>query len=157
MEIRNIIRNRRQELGLTMKELADACGVSEGTISRWESGHINDIKRGKISLLSKILEIPPEVIMGWETDADRFQKTADKFNKSHTYILTGKDELHIQDYMKLNNDMKKRISAYTKALLQAQSAEEDVLLAAHARTDIDATPEEVKEDIDMVKAMKDED
>ena len=46
MEVKDIIRQRRIELNMTMRELADAVGVSEGTISRWE--------------------ITPGVIMGWE-------------------------------------------------------------------------------------------
>lgn len=45
MEVKDIITNRRTELGLTMKELADMVGVSEGTISRWESGEIENMRR----------------------------------------------------------------------------------------------------------------
>ena len=37
MEIRDILRNRRLEMHLTLKQIADAVGVSEGTVSRWES------------------------------------------------------------------------------------------------------------------------
>lgn len=39
-DIKKIIKNRREELGLTIKQIADAVGVSEGTVSRWESGNI---------------------------------------------------------------------------------------------------------------------
>lgn len=35
-EIRDVLRNRRLELHLTMKQIADAVGVSEGTVSRWD-------------------------------------------------------------------------------------------------------------------------
>lgn len=66
MEVKDIIRNRRIEMGLTMKELADKIGVSEGTISRWESGDIANMRRDKISLLSKALNLSPSVIMEWE-------------------------------------------------------------------------------------------
>lgn len=65
MEVKDIIRNRRAELGLTMKQLADKIGVSEGTISRWESGEIANMKRDKIVLLAEALMISPAVIMGW--------------------------------------------------------------------------------------------
>lgn len=66
MEIKDIIRNRRLELGLTMKELASRIGVSEGTISRWESGGISNMKRDKVALLSQVLGIPIDQLMGWE-------------------------------------------------------------------------------------------
>ena len=65
MEVKDIIRNRRAELGLTMKQLADKIGVSEGTISRWESGEIANMKRDKIVLLAEALMISPAMIMGW--------------------------------------------------------------------------------------------
>lgn len=66
MEVKDIIRNRRIELDLTMKDVAEKVGVSEGTISRWESGNISNMRRDKIVLLAKALKIKPDVIMGWE-------------------------------------------------------------------------------------------
>lgn len=66
MGIKETIYNRRNELGLTMKQLADAVGVSEGTISRWESGDIANMRRDKIKALADALDISPGVIMGWE-------------------------------------------------------------------------------------------
>lgn len=64
MNISNLIKNRRLELGLTMKEIANYVGVSEGTISRWESGEIKNMKRNKIAKLSQILKISPLDLMG---------------------------------------------------------------------------------------------
>lgn len=40
-EIKDVIKNRRTELGLTIDELASKVGVSGATVSRWESGEIN--------------------------------------------------------------------------------------------------------------------
>lgn len=54
-DIKEIIKNRRIELGLTLKEVATAVGVSEGTVSRWESGNITNMKRNKIAALAKTL------------------------------------------------------------------------------------------------------
>ena len=70
MEIKDIIYNRRMELGLTMKQVADAVGVSEGTISRWESGDIANMRRDKIAALAKKLLLSPAIIMGWEEKPD---------------------------------------------------------------------------------------
>ena len=68
MEIKDIIRNRRIEMQLTMKQVADAVGVSEGTVSRWESGEIENMRRDKIAALAKLLSIDPRIIMGWNED-----------------------------------------------------------------------------------------
>lgn len=64
MELSALIKNRREELGLTLKEVADACGVSESTVSRWESGGIGDPKRGRIAKLAKILQLPAHQLVG---------------------------------------------------------------------------------------------
>jgi len=59
MEIKDIIRVRRIELNLTMKELGDKIGVSGATISRWESGLISSMKQDKIAMLCKVLKLNP--------------------------------------------------------------------------------------------------
>lgn len=47
-----------------MAEVAKAVGVSEATVSRWESGDIENMKRNKIAALSSVLRISPIVLMG---------------------------------------------------------------------------------------------
>lgn len=68
METREIIKERRLELRLTMKEVADHVGVSEATVSRWEKGEIANMKRDKIVKLAEVLRVSPSVIMGWDED-----------------------------------------------------------------------------------------
>lgn len=67
-DIQNLIKNRRKELGLTLLDVAKACDVSEGTVSRWESGDIDDMKRSRIASLAKILQIKPSSIIGDDDD-----------------------------------------------------------------------------------------
>lgn len=64
MDIKDILKNRRIDLGLTMKDVAEAVGVSEATVSRWESGDIANMKRDRIQALSVVLDISPMVILG---------------------------------------------------------------------------------------------
>lgn len=59
----NYLADRRQQIGLTQKEVADAVGVSEGTVSRWESGEIANMKRHRIAALAKVLKCNPDFIM----------------------------------------------------------------------------------------------
>ena len=67
MEIKDIIKARRTELGFSMRDIAKRIGVSEATVSRWESGDIENMKRDKIKKLADALLISPGVIMGWDT------------------------------------------------------------------------------------------
>ena len=63
MEIKDLLRTKRIEKGLTMKELADRVGVSEGTISRWESGEIASMKLDRIFAIADALGIEPTAII----------------------------------------------------------------------------------------------
>lgn len=62
MDIGELLRNKRIEKGLTQRDVADAVGVSEGTVSRWESGKIGNMRRDKIDSLAKVLAIDPVTI-----------------------------------------------------------------------------------------------
>lgn len=66
--IRTLIKEKRIEKKYTMKELAEKVGVSEATVSRWESGEIANMKRDGIMKLSEVLDIPPSVILGIQDD-----------------------------------------------------------------------------------------
>lgn len=65
MEVKNILKKRRNELHLTLEDVAGRVGVSAATISRWESGDIANMRRDRIVSLAKALQLSPAVIMGW--------------------------------------------------------------------------------------------
>lgn len=71
VEIKDLLKNRRRELGYTMKDVAKKVGVSEGTISRWESGEIQNMRRNNIVALSKMLKLSPDLIMGWDVSINQ--------------------------------------------------------------------------------------
>ena len=63
LEIKDIIKNRRLELDLTLRDIAEYVRVSPATVSRWESGDIANMRRDKITLLSTVLQIDPVSLM----------------------------------------------------------------------------------------------
>lgn len=54
-----LIKNRRQQLGLTLEQVGDQCGVGKSTVRKWEKGMIRNVGRDKISLLAKVLRMDP--------------------------------------------------------------------------------------------------
>lgn len=53
------LKDRRQELGLTLEEVGKVTGVGKSTVRKWENGTIENMGRDKIVLLAKALRISP--------------------------------------------------------------------------------------------------
>ena len=68
----NYLALRRKELGLTQKDIAEMVGVSEGTVSRWESGLIANMRRDRIAAYAKALRTTPGFIMTGEQEKENF-------------------------------------------------------------------------------------
>ena len=58
----NLIKKLRVNKEMTQKQLADACGVTQGTVAQWEKG-ICCPKTGKIPALSRVLECDSEQLL----------------------------------------------------------------------------------------------
>lgn len=99
MEIKDLIRIKREELGLTYESLGKMVGVGKSTVRKWETGMIENMRRDNIVALSKALNISPSILMGWEdiketnqaedTISIKERKLLDNFNKLNK---VGKDE-----------------------------------------------------------------
>lgn len=57
------LKQRRQELGLTLEEVGEACGVGKSTVRKWETGAIKNMRRDKVLLLAKKLQVDPILII----------------------------------------------------------------------------------------------
>lgn len=83
---KNIIKQKRKELGLTKQELATSLDVNETQITRWENGLVNDMRRDKILTLSEVLNISPNDILEITTDhlaesfSDKIQNIISELN-----------------------------------------------------------------------------
>lgn len=72
-EMARRIKQKRNELGFTMQELADKVGVNRAAVSKWESGMVSNIPRNRIALLSKALECSPAWLMGIDTENKNYK------------------------------------------------------------------------------------
>lgn len=68
MEIGDIMRTRRQELGLTLEDVGNFVGVGKSTVRKWERGDIENMKRDKINLLSQVLKLSPLTFITGEVE-----------------------------------------------------------------------------------------
>lgn len=111
-QLSTVLKQRRKELGLTLAQIADAMGVSEATVQRWESGNIKSIRYDKISKLADILKINPSAIMGWE-GKERSEPETDSDLEEITNI-----------FKSLNPDNRAKLLELSRLYLDAQHKKE---------------------------------
>lgn len=106
MEIKDIIRKRREELNLTYEQLGNMVGVGKSTVRKWETGMIENMKRDNIVSLSKALNISPAILMGFE-DIDQ---------KDISNDLSTQESSLLENFNKLDSEDKNKVIDYTKLL-----------------------------------------
>ena len=75
------LKQRRMELGLTMLDVAKLVGVSEATISRYESGNIKNMRRDRIEKYAKALRVSPSDFLDINDDeADTLTELMQKYD-----------------------------------------------------------------------------
>ena len=119
MDIKDIIKQKRIECGYTMKELAQKVGVSEATVSRWESGNLATMKHTKIMLLANALGISPAALF---TSAPA----------PAPLYLTQQEETLVKKYRQLDADGREDVDDYVDmklAKLQRSAQKEEANLA----------------------------
>lgn len=137
ISIGTLIHNRRIELGLTMKQLSEKVGVAEGTISRWESGKIKDMRRDKIKLLAKALDVSLYALMDW-TDSSVSESGSVSFSKPETSIIKkyrglnkrGKEYINDQFDFALSQDKYKAHPETEEAPMEAADEKEVAVSSA---------------------------
>ena len=111
MEIKDLIKEKRQELGLTYEQLGNLIGVGKSTVRKWETGIIENMRRDNIIALSKALNISPAILMGWDIKESNTQ------DKSNLNNISKEEHEHLEDLRKLNDLGKKKVFTYTKDLI----------------------------------------
>ena len=79
MNIGNIIKSRRNELGLTLDDVGKAVGVGKSTVKKWEDGYISNMRRDKIAALSKVLKLSPVSFITGEITPESFSHENNKY------------------------------------------------------------------------------
>lgn len=91
-EIGLLLKNKRQEKGLTQSELGEILGVGNTAVYKWEKGIVRNIKRSTIQALAEILGISPLSIVGFREETKRRivveedEVTAEQFAQIEQFI-----------------------------------------------------------------------
>jgi phage repressor protein C with HTH and peptisase S24 domain/DNA-binding XRE family transcriptional regulator len=102
MKVMNL-KERRQELGLTLEEIGNVVGVGKSTVRKWETGFIENMGRDKIVALSNALKISPlDILYSTEEISEsvvsEIAKTSAKLvlQRQHTVLNFAKKQLSDQ-------------------------------------------------------------
>ncbi|MBQ7546330.1 MAG: helix-turn-helix domain-containing protein [Clostridia bacterium] len=87
MEFRDLLRHRRETLGLTLEDVGNAVGVSKTTVQRWESGNIKNLRRDKIFALAQILQLSTSALMGWDESTDLQTRNAESLSPMENELI----------------------------------------------------------------------
>lgn len=87
MELNEILKTRRDELRLTLDDIAKFVGVSAATVSRWESGEIKNLRRDKIAKLAEVLQCKPSYLLGWSDENDNVTWSTERKIKNDGTIV----------------------------------------------------------------------
>lgn len=92
MDTSEIIKNKREEMGMTIRELAASVGTSSAAIHRYETGKTKVIPGQKLSRICEVLGLNPQDMQSYgmklktplhdmAKKADAVQTMIDEFNK----------------------------------------------------------------------------
>ena len=77
MEHGNRIKTRREEMLLTVQELADMIGKNRATVYRYENGSIENMPAKVLQDIADALETTPAYLMGWDDDPYNYEEDPD--------------------------------------------------------------------------------
>lgn len=114
IEIGKKINQRRKDLNLTLKDVADKVGVASSTISRYENGDIDHVKLPVLESIAKVLLLDVSWLIG-KTSETNFKP----MHNPYDYIRTNWGDYCVElikTFINLNNIGQKKVLEYIKDL-----------------------------------------
>ena len=133
MSLAENIRFLRKKLGLSQDELAEKLGYkSYTTVQKWESG-VADPPLKSLGKMSKLFGVDMDAMAGdaLKVEDEYFGDVIESISEQMHCNLSRQEEEHLDHYRKLSDENRIRVDRLTITLLDAQSAEDEILLAAH--------------------------
>lgn len=118
MTIGSRIKARRQELGISVEDLANKLGKNRATVYRYESDEIENMPLEVLEPLAKALNVTPAYLMGWDETTQAPSEDGDlqvllqdlRDNPSIGVLLSASKDLNEEDINQLA-ELAKRLRA----------------------------------------------
>lgn len=145
VDIKERIKQGLEIREITQTQLAARANIDKGQLSSYISGKYKP-RQNNIDALAAALNVNEAWLMGFEVPMERTSNNIET-DQSVSKSVECKEILEICEQLSTHNQRK--VLTYSKNLLSTQQMEED-LLAAHARTDVEQTPECVQHDLNIM-------
>jgi len=145
VDIKERIKQGLEIREITQTQLAARANIDKGQLSSYISGKYKP-RQNNIDALAAALNVNEAWLMGFDVPMERASNNVET-DQSVSKSVECKEILEICEQLSTHNQRK--VLTYSKNLLSTQQMEED-LLAAHARTDVEQTPEGVQHDLDIM-------
>ena len=145
VDIKERIKQGLEIREITQTQLAARANIDKGQLSSYISGKYKP-RQNNIDALAAALNENEAWLMGFDVPMERASNNVET-DQSVSKSVECKEILEICEQLSTHNQRK--VLTYSKNLLSTQQMEED-LLAAHARTDVEQTPEGVQHDLDIM-------
>lgn len=144
MSMADKIKERRTFMGYTQEELGEKLGLQKSAIAKYENGRVENIKRSVIVKMAEILDCSPCYLLDWEENKIEVNDMSydDKYINE---IQIEANKMNARGKIKLLNTAREmNCNPLYNDNYQIE------LAAAHHRTDVEYSEEEVKSDLDMM-------
>lgn len=145
-----VLKSLRASNGMTQDQLAKALKISRSTIGMYEKG---DRKPDPETLeaIADYFNIDTDYLLGRTNRTTRIIESPVHLPTTKEQIAQQQEDKLLTSFSQLTDENKKKCISYTENLLTAQKMEEELLpVAAHARTDIKATKEDIQHDLNLM-------
>lgn len=145
VDIKERIKQGLEIREITQSQLATRANIDKGQLSSYISGKYKP-RQNNIDALAVALNVNEAWLMGFDVPMERVLNKVGT-DQSVSKSAECREILEVCEQLSPHNQRK--VLTYSKNLLSTQQMEED-LLASHARTDVEQTPEGVQHDLDIM-------
>lgn len=113
MNVGQRIKDRREELKMSVDELAALINKNRATVYRYEKGDIESLPTTVLKPLAKALKTTPEYLMGWDEEKEDnlgdFEENIEYLSKNYPNLIDLYNEIHANEQLVILFDKAKKL------------------------------------------------
>lgn len=113
MNVGQRIKDRREELKMSVDELAALINKNRATVYRYEKGDIESLPTTVLKPLAKALKTTPEYLMGWDEEKEDnlgdFEENIEYLSKNYPNLVDLYNEIHANEQLVILFDKARKL------------------------------------------------